>query len=136
MITRSVSNLNRCHRQTDPSFLKKYERVENGDFNLSLSACHILTLRRLTPVAYNYFCPVGPFVPFASPKEEAKSFRLMKKPTRLVLEWFIKNGVEAVVRLNDPLYLASMFTSREISVLEMVRTNSLVQIAILTLDLC
>ncbi|KAG7558208.1 hypothetical protein FFLO_02861 [Filobasidium floriforme] len=79
-----------------PDEYEKYEQVEYGDLNT-----------------------IGPFVPFASPRETAKSPRLFHPRTQSVLTYFERSDVRAVVRLNDPLYDSGIFTNKGIGHFEM-----------------
>ncbi|AGO12333.1 AaceriAEL025Wp [[Ashbya] aceris (nom. inval.)] len=82
---------------------EKYERVENGDFNV------------LTP----------DFIAFASPEEDMRrpyvSGRTrLNQPFKRVLEFFKDNNVQLVVRLNSHLYRAQHFEDIGIKHLDMI----------------
>ncbi|AET38454.1 phosphoprotein phosphatase CDC14 Ecym_2755 [Eremothecium cymbalariae DBVPG len=82
---------------------EKYERVENGDFNV------------LTP----------DFIAFASPEEDMRRPYVpgrtrLNQPFRRVLEFFKENNVQLVVRLNSHLYRAKHFEDIGIKHLDMI----------------
>lgn len=82
---------------------EKYERVENGDFNV------------LTP----------DFIAFASPEEDLRhrattSKNHLNSPFRKVLEFFSNNSVQLVVRLNSHLYNKKHFEDLGIKHIDMI----------------
>ncbi|CCH45485.1 Tyrosine-protein phosphatase CDC14 [Wickerhamomyces ciferrii] len=76
---------------------EQYERVDQGDFN----------------VIYNNF------IAFASPQQSPKSSSL-NQPFKKVLEYFVKNDVQMVVRLNSHLYNKNEFEKKGIQHLDMI----------------
>lgn len=81
---------------------EKYERVENGDCNI------------LTP----------DFIAFASPEEDFRRHIVGKahlnQPFRKVLDFFTKNNVQVVVRLNSHLYDKRHFEDINIKHIDMI----------------
>lgn len=77
---------------------EQYERVDQGDFN----------------VIYNNF------IAFASPQQSSKSSSTLNQPFRKVLEYFVKNDVKMVVRLNSHLYNKDEFEKKGIQHLDMI----------------
>lgn len=84
---------------------EKYERVENGDFNV------------LTP----------DFIAFASPEEDkhhrvgpASSKSHLNAPFRSVLKYFAEDNVQLVVRLNSHLYNKKHFEDMGIKHIDMI----------------
>lgn len=76
---------------------EQYERVDQGDFN----------------VIYNNF------IAFASPQQSPKTSTL-NQPFRKVLDYFVKNDVKMVVRLNSHLYNKNEFEKKGIQHLDMI----------------
>ncbi|KAK7680723.1 hypothetical protein QCA50_016291 [Cerrena zonata] len=76
---------------------EQYERVEEGDFNVISKD----------------------FIAFASPKQNSRRNGL-NEPFRKVLNYFMMNNVDLVVRLNSHLYDSSEFTKRNIQHIDMI----------------
>lgn len=76
---------------------EQYERVDQGDFNVISKD----------------------FIAFASPQQGARKPHL-NEPFRKVLNFFMTNNVQLVVRLNSHLYDASEFTRRNIQHIDMI----------------
>lgn len=76
---------------------EQYERVDQGDFNVISKD----------------------FIAFASPQQSENSKHL-NEPFRKVLNYFMLNNVQLVVRLNSPLYDANEFTRRGIKHIDMI----------------
>ena len=95
---KGLVNLNTFDLET----YERYERVENGDFNV------------LTP----------DFIAFASPEEDAHHRTTSKShlngPFRSVLEFFSDNNVQLVVRLNSHLYNKKHFEDLGISHVDLI----------------
>ncbi|CUM64300.1 uncharacterized protein PRCAT00001900001 [Priceomyces carsonii] len=75
---------------------EQYERVDQGDFNVISKD----------------------FIAFASPQQKRPGY--LNEPFREVLNYFIANNVQLVVRLNSHLYDASEFTKRGIKHIDMI----------------
>ncbi|ODQ60460.1 hypothetical protein WICANDRAFT_18159, partial [Wickerhamomyces anomalus NRRL Y-366-8] len=76
---------------------EQYERVDQGDFNV---------------IYHN-------FIAFASPQQSPKSSTL-NQPFRKVLDYFQKNDVQLVVRLNSHLYNKNEFEKKGIQHIDMI----------------
>lgn len=77
---------------------EQYERVDQGDFNVVSKD----------------------FIAFASPQQNHRKSTNLNEPFRKVLNYFIKNDVKLVVRLNSHLYDANEFTKRGIQHIDMI----------------
>lgn len=77
---------------------EQYEKVENGDFNVITKD----------------------FIAFASPKQNMRKPGQLNEPFKKVLNYFMMNNVELVVRLNSHLYDAYEFTKRNIQHIDMI----------------
>lgn len=77
---------------------EQYERVEQGDFNVITKD----------------------FIAFASPKQNTRKPGNLNEPFRKVLNYFMMNNVDLVVRLNSHLYDAGEFTKRNIQHIDMI----------------
>lgn len=77
---------------------EQYERVDQGDFNVISKD----------------------FIAFASPQQSRKSGNVLNEPFKKVLNYFIANDVQLVVRLNSHLYDAQEFTKRGIQHIDMI----------------
>lgn len=76
---------------------EQYERVDQGDFNVISKD----------------------FIAFASPIQSKRTLKL-SEPFQKVLNYFTKNNVQLVVRLNSHLYDAREFTKRGIQHIDMI----------------
>lgn len=76
---------------------EQYERVDQGDFNVISKD----------------------FIAFASPQQSSRKAGL-NEPFRKVLNYFIDNQVQLVVRLNSHLYDSNEFTKRNIQHIDMI----------------
>ncbi|GMM46169.1 phosphoprotein phosphatase [Pichia kluyveri] len=76
---------------------EQYERVDQGDLNIL----------------------ANDFIPFASPKQSRPGATL-NQPFKQVLEFFTKNNVKLVVRLNSHLYDKREFTKRNMQHIDMI----------------
>lgn len=76
---------------------EQYERVDQGDFNVVSKD----------------------FIAFASPQQSARKQGL-NEPFKKVLNFFMSNNVQLVVRLNSHLYKAEEFTKRNIQHIDMI----------------
>lgn len=77
---------------------EQYEKVEQGDFNVITKD----------------------FIAFASPKQNNRKPGVLNEPFKQVLNYFMMNNVELVVRLNSHLYDANEFTKRNIQHIDMI----------------
>lgn len=79
---------------------EQYERVDQGDFNVVTKD----------------------FIAFASPQQNMRGGKtgLLNEPFKKVLNYFMLNNVQLVVRLNSHLYDASEFTKRGIQHIDMI----------------
>ncbi|KAM9892376.1 hypothetical protein OXX79_010060 [Metschnikowia pulcherrima] len=77
---------------------EQYERVDQGDFN-NVSK---------------------DFIAFASPQQNPKRPGSLNEPFKKVLNYFMSNDVQLVVRLNSHLYNAEEFTKRNIQHIDMI----------------
>lgn len=75
---------------------EQYERVDQGDFNVISKD----------------------FIAFASPQQSKRGG--LNEPFQKVLEYFVENNVQLVVRLNSHLYDAKEFTKRSIKHIDMI----------------
>lgn len=77
---------------------EQYERVDQGDFNVVSKD----------------------FIAFASPQQSSKKPGSLNEPFKKVLNFFMCNNVQLVVRLNSHLYNAEEFTKRNIQHIDMI----------------
>lgn len=77
---------------------EQYERVDQGDFNVISKD----------------------FIAFASPQQNQRKATTLNEPFKKVLNFFGKNNVKLVVRLNSHLYDAKEFTKRGIQHIDMI----------------
>lgn len=75
---------------------EQYERVDQGDFNVISND----------------------FIAFASPQQKKPGY--LNEPFKKVLNYFMTNNVQLVVRLNSKLYDAAEFTKRNIDHIDMI----------------
>lgn len=77
---------------------EQYERVDQGDFNVISKD----------------------FIAFASPQQNTRKPGNLNEPFKKVLNFFMGNDVQLVVRLNSHLYDATEFTKRNIQHIDMI----------------
>lgn len=77
---------------------EQYERVNQGDLNVISKD----------------------FIAFASPQQSSRRPGVLNEPFKKVLNFFMSNNVQLVVRLNSHLYDAAEFTKRNIDHIDMI----------------